>query len=79
MRMNTNNSCRTIVEIVIDLARKLRLKSVAEGVEDEATLGTLINMGCDSAQGYYMSRPVAADAIPALVRGYQSKRMRTAA
>jgi EAL domain-containing protein (putative c-di-GMP-specific phosphodiesterase class I) len=46
------------------------LKSVAEGVEDATTLDNLINMGCDEAQGYYLSRPLSADHIGEFVRGY---------
>jgi EAL domain-containing protein (putative c-di-GMP-specific phosphodiesterase class I) len=61
--MTTNNGCRIIVEIIIDLARKLGLKSVAEGVEDAAALQALEAMGCDIAQGYYLSRPILADRI----------------
>ena len=38
MQMSANRGCRGIVEIVIDLARKLGLTSVAEGVEEEAAL-----------------------------------------
>ncbi|GAC1476935.1 MAG: hypothetical protein NVS1B12_11330 [Acidimicrobiales bacterium] len=50
----------TIVKSIIDLARNLGLKVVAEGVEDEATLRELNRLGCDQAQGYYMCRPVPA-------------------
>ena len=64
MQMSTNRGCRVIVEILVDLARKLGLSSVAEGVEDQTALDSLIEMGCDIAQGYYISRPVAADRIP---------------
>lgn len=70
MKMMSNDGCKIIVEIVVDLARKLGLKSVAEGVEDEAALKSVIDMGCDMAQGYYLSRPVAADRIAEFVRGY---------
>jgi EAL domain-containing protein (putative c-di-GMP-specific phosphodiesterase class I) len=70
MPMTRDESCRVIAEIVIELAHKLRLRSVAEGVEDEATLATLVGLGCDLAQGYYFSRPVAADQLPALVRQF---------
>ncbi len=70
MRMTGNQGCRVIAEIIVELARRLRLKSVAEGVEDEATLNALIEMGCHTAQGYYLSRPVAADRIAELVREY---------
>jgi EAL domain-containing protein (putative c-di-GMP-specific phosphodiesterase class I) len=70
--MMRNASCRIIVEIIIDLARKLGLKSVAEGVEDGAALNALIEMGCDTAQGYHISRPLAADLVPQFVREYEA-------
>jgi EAL domain-containing protein (putative c-di-GMP-specific phosphodiesterase class I) len=71
MQMMENKGCRAIVEIVIDLAHKLGLRSVAEGVEDEAALHTLMILGCDLAQGYHLARPVAADRIPAFISEYQ--------
>jgi EAL domain-containing protein (putative c-di-GMP-specific phosphodiesterase class I)/ActR/RegA family two-component response regulator len=71
MQMMSNEGCRVIVEILIDLARKLGLRSVAEGVEDEATLRCLMGLGCDGAQGYYLARPVATERIPAFVCDYQ--------
>jgi EAL domain-containing protein (putative c-di-GMP-specific phosphodiesterase class I)/AmiR/NasT family two-component response regulator len=64
MRMRENGGCRAIVEIIIELARKLGLSSVAEGVEDKETLTMLIAMGCDKAQGYHLSRPIAAAGMP---------------
>jgi EAL domain-containing protein (putative c-di-GMP-specific phosphodiesterase class I) len=70
MAMTRDNSSRVIAEIVIELARRLRLRSVAEGVEDEATLAVLAELGCDLAQGYYFSRAVDADRLPALVRQF---------
>jgi EAL domain-containing protein (putative c-di-GMP-specific phosphodiesterase class I) len=71
MHMMGNEGCRVIVEILIDLASKLGLKSVAEGVEDEPALRSLIEMGCDAAQGYHLSHPIAADGIPAFIAEYQ--------
>jgi EAL domain-containing protein (putative c-di-GMP-specific phosphodiesterase class I)/ActR/RegA family two-component response regulator len=58
MQMTRSADCRVIVEIVIDLARKLGLRSVAEGVESQTILDDLQKLGCDGAQGYHMSRPV---------------------
>jgi len=72
MQMLHSRSCWVIVEIVIDLARRLGLKSVAEAVEDEATLNSLVEMGCDMAQGYHLSRPIAAEQIAGFVRNYES-------
>jgi EAL domain-containing protein (putative c-di-GMP-specific phosphodiesterase class I) len=48
---------RAIVASVIDLARSLGILSVAEGVENEAQLNCLVELGCDYAQGYYIARP----------------------
>lgn len=78
-QMMRNSGCRVIVEIIIDLARKLGLKSVAEGVEDEAALRALIDMGCDVAQGYYISRPLAAELMPQFVANYEPTWVKTAA
>ena len=78
MQMNKSKDCRVIVEIVIDLARKLGLKSVAEGVESQGILDELLKLGCDSAQGYHLSRPVDAPRIPEIVHGY-AEMVRTAA
>ena len=52
-----------IVQSIIDLAHNLSVDVVAEGVEDEATMDLLVEYGCDTAQGYYFSRPVPADEL----------------
>jgi diguanylate cyclase (GGDEF)-like protein len=53
-----------IVRGVVDLATGLGLRTVAEGVEDLATLQHLTALGCTYAQGYYLSRPLpAADVV----------------
>ena len=44
----------------IELARTLGLTTVAEGVEDAATLRTLQDLGCDEAQGFFFARPTPA-------------------
>ncbi len=61
------------------MARKLGLKSVAEGVEDGAALKTLIGMGCNTAQGYHISRPIPADLITEFVTNYEAAWGRTIA
>ncbi len=50
----------TITEAVVGLAHTLRLRTVAEGVENEAQLEFLRALGCDEAQGYFFGRPVPA-------------------
>jgi diguanylate cyclase (GGDEF)-like protein/PAS domain S-box-containing protein len=50
-----------IVAAIISMARSLRLRVVAEGVETAAQLAFLQALACDEAQGFYFSRPVAPD------------------
>jgi EAL domain-containing protein (putative c-di-GMP-specific phosphodiesterase class I) len=58
MRHDPNDAI--IVRSVIDLGRNLGLETVAEGVEDHDTWNELSALGCDSAQGYYLARPMEA-------------------
>jgi len=57
-----------IVGAVVDLVHKLRMTVVAEGVEDERTWHRLGQLGCDQAQGYWLSRPVPAAEIAPWLR-----------
>jgi EAL domain-containing protein (putative c-di-GMP-specific phosphodiesterase class I) len=52
-----------IVRSTVNLGHDLGLRVIAEGVEDKATLDRLSLLGCDLAQGYYVSRPMSADAF----------------
>ena len=52
-----------IVASTIDLAHRLGLRVVAEGVEHEATLARLAHLGCDESQGYLHSPPLPADLL----------------
>jgi len=57
------DSCRVILESSLDIARKLGLKAVAEGVEKRADWELLKNLGCDVAQGYFIARPMESAKI----------------
>ena len=56
MAINPNDA--VIVRSTVELGHNLGLKVVAEGVEDQAVWDRLKALGCDSAQGYYMSHPL---------------------
>ena len=58
-----------IVRATIELAGSLGLEVVAEGVEDEATLQILMQLGCSTAQGYHISRPLPVEEITGWIRG----------
>ena len=57
-----------IVGAIVALGHSLKLKVVAEGVESEAQLAFLKSLRCDEYQGFYMSRPVEADAFSRLLQ-----------
>jgi len=57
----TTPGSRAIVRAIIDLGKVFELRVVAEGVKDEETWTQLHSLGCDIAQGYYLSVPIPAD------------------
>ena len=62
-----------IVRTAVELAHSMRLGVVAEGVEDEPTLRRVAEIGCQQAQGYHMSTPLAAQDFLAWLRDYEPK------
>ena len=52
-----------MVEVIMQIARTLRLELVAEGVESAEQVGRLRALGCELAQGYYFARPLEAEAL----------------
>ena len=68
INMATDQSASAIVQSTINLAHDLGLKVVAEGVENEATLVRLKSLRCDSAQGYYISRPIPGSELAKWLR-----------
>jgi diguanylate cyclase (GGDEF)-like protein/PAS domain S-box-containing protein len=60
MGMTASEADTTIVRTMVDLAHNLGKQVCAEGVEDELTWRRLGEMGCDLAQGYWISKPLPA-------------------
>jgi diguanylate cyclase (GGDEF)-like protein len=56
--MAANHGGTMVVRTTVNLGHTLGLKVVAKGVENQGSWDTLKGFGCDSAQGYYMSRPL---------------------
>ncbi len=75
MTMGANESDAAIVKSIIDLAHNLKLRVCAEGVEDRVSWDRLASQGCDIAQGYYMSRPIPADAFSEWLATWEPKRV----
>jgi EAL domain-containing protein (putative c-di-GMP-specific phosphodiesterase class I) len=60
MKLASNNGDEILVKSTIDLGHNLGLKVTAEGVEDRASLDILKSYGCETGQGYHISKPVPA-------------------
>lgn len=58
-RMGTSQQNLNVVKSSISMAHELRMTSVAEGIESSATYQFLMANGCEEAQGFYISRPIA--------------------
>lgn len=72
----TNQALRIIVESSIDMARKLGVKSIAEGVETQEDWDTLKSMGCNMAQGYFIAKPMSLDSFIEFCEGYSPRKSR---
>jgi EAL domain-containing protein (putative c-di-GMP-specific phosphodiesterase class I) len=57
-----------ITAAIISMAKSLRLKVIAEGVENEAQMSFLRTHQCDEIQGYYFSKPLAVDDVAGKLR-----------
>ncbi|MBV9413177.1 MAG: EAL domain-containing protein [Acidimicrobiia bacterium] len=58
-----------LASVIVDLAARMGLWTVAEGVEEEDQARALSSLGCDAAQGYAFARPVPADQIDGVIDG----------
>jgi EAL domain-containing protein (putative c-di-GMP-specific phosphodiesterase class I) len=63
MDLETSEDARKVAHAVVNLAKALGLKVVAEGVETEGQNRLLREMGCDQLQGYLFAKPMSAKAI----------------
>ena len=64
-----NSQAAAITTAIINMARSLHVRVIAEGVEDEAQLSFLRTHECDEAQGYYLGRPVRAEDLTRRLEG----------
>jgi EAL domain-containing protein (putative c-di-GMP-specific phosphodiesterase class I) len=74
-----HDDARTMVETMVLLAHKLRLKTCAEGVETQAILDYLESVACDRAQGYFIGRPMPGAQIPEAVAQWNAKQAQSSA
>lgn len=68
-----NKSMGIVVESSIDMAHKLRIKSVAEGIETQQDWERLKTLGCDIGQGYFIAEPMALQNFHDFIDEYAHK------
>lgn len=68
-----NEALSIVVESSIEMAHKLQIKSVAEGVETQQDWDKLKSMKCDIAQGYFIATPMDVEAFCDFIETYQYK------
>ncbi len=71
--MLEHREAEVIVNSIVQLGKSMELNIVAEGVENLATLERLKTMGCDQAQGYFISRPLFEPDFSNWLREYKQK------
>ena len=65
----TGGSSRAVLESSLEIARKMRIDAVAEGVESEEQVELLRKLGCPLVQGNYLMEPLPADEFLARLKG----------
>jgi EAL domain-containing protein (putative c-di-GMP-specific phosphodiesterase class I)/CheY-like chemotaxis protein len=68
-----DSSLKAIVEASCNLARSMGMKIVAEGIEDRADWNLLHMLGCDLAQGYFISRPMPASGLAQWIADWETR------
>lgn len=65
-----DHSSRSIIESSIDLAKKLKMNTIAEGVETKEEMALVKALGCDQVQGYFVAKPMLANDFEKFMQSY---------
>ncbi|MDP2169369.1 MAG: EAL domain-containing response regulator [Rhodocyclaceae bacterium] len=68
-----DQTLRTMFNASLDLAQRLKIETVAEGIEDRADWDFLRQTGCDTAQGYFIARPMPAADLPGWIEAWPAR------
>lgn len=74
MNLQNSRDDTTITSAIIRLAQNLDLHCVVEGVENQQAMEFAATLGCDEAQGYFVSKPVAGNDIQTFIKTWQWRR-----
>jgi EAL domain-containing protein (putative c-di-GMP-specific phosphodiesterase class I) len=69
-----DESKRAILESSIELAKKLDIKTVAEGIETDVDWQLVKSLGCDQAQGYFIAKPMGTEKLPDWLDDWNSRK-----
>jgi diguanylate cyclase (GGDEF)-like protein len=69
-RLHSDPESRAIVEAILNLARRLGMTVVAEGIENEEQRAQLVDLGCQAGQGFLFSKPVVAERAEQLLTAH---------
>jgi EAL domain-containing protein (putative c-di-GMP-specific phosphodiesterase class I) len=67
-----NDNVKEITLTIIEMAKRLKLQVIAEGVETESQVDHLRRYGCDALQGFYFSQPLPAAELTSILAGKDS-------
>jgi EAL domain-containing protein (putative c-di-GMP-specific phosphodiesterase class I)/GGDEF domain-containing protein len=71
--IDRSEDMRSLCQTIIAMARQLKLRTVAEGVEEPGELEVLREIGCDAAQGYLLQRPAPASEFTDFLRNWPQR------
>ena len=71
--IDRSEDMRSLCQTIIAMARQLKLRTVAEGVEEPGELEVLRKIGCDAAQGYLLQRPVPVAEMTAFLSDWPQR------
>ena len=77
--VGTDGEATAVARVIVELARSLRMTTVAEGIEQRNQADVLTELGCDMGQGYLFARPLQAAALGTLVAARSAARDRLSA
>jgi diguanylate cyclase (GGDEF)-like protein len=69
----TSRESDALIHTLVQLGKSLDIETLAEGIEDESQLQALQRQDCDSGQGFWFSRPLAADALEPFLRTNEAR------
>lgn len=71
MEMHKDENSMALVKSIIALSKNLKMKTIAEGVEEKEEAIALRDMGCDECQGFYFAKPMSEKQVTELVHGWK--------